>query len=525
MAVKSITRTNHDIYRAFVLGKYIEEGYVHLPPSPMAASPFDSTYRCLSALLLLPSLLLPLAIGLAHSGWWNVSTGAGVVAVGHTVNFRAAARFAAMLNCLPMLARGNLRLIHCELAMSGMSGMSAADRLVRFASAASSSWDVRLGGFLLSCGMAYTALLPPSFNDSLSSSVGLICGFMALGVFMFALGVKYLYSPIGAAAPHVRDKTSLRTQCARQVRDVVCTYLVLLAVFLRFAAYFSFVAEIIPITEEQGCDSDSRSASSGCRGFEGRSQCELNLGFLPFAAFILVMGIHPKVLAHGSSMADVMSKMQGGGLPIGAIVVAAVVLLIGLMNFIALSIGLDDVALCSGIGYISWAPCIIVVLPTSIVMSLQGVMQTLEQHFSSRTLRRMMPGYHTIIADMARDAGGMAVTLGVRESRWDTQGEFSAFLVSLSMALQVLNCIVVAISYPQTDLPDTSLRVTEPLQGGSCWGCATLEGSAVGAARSAGFSRLRRPDRSARTAADCRAQRRTHSSADDKRAHAGLVLA
>ena len=293
----AITRTNHDIYRAFVLGKFAEEGYVHLPPPPMAPSPFDRTYRCISTLLLLPNILLLLLIALAHSGWWTVPTSAGEVAVWDTVNFRVVARFAATMNVILGFLMMTVRLIHCELAMTGMSGMSATERLLRFTDAGL-SWDVRLGWFMSACGMIYTARFSPSF-DHLSIIVGQICyggwGFFFLGLSMY----KYLQTVCLIAGPHVRNKTSLRAQCARQARDGMCVYLVMLTVLLRYAAYFTFVAETIPMSEEQGCDTtDSRNASSGCRGFEGRSQCELNLGYLPAAMFAIMGFGYESLLAY-----------------------------------------------------------------------------------------------------------------------------------------------------------------------------------------------------------------------------------
>ena len=425
----AITRTNHDIYRAFVLGKFIEEGYVHLPPPPMAPSPFDRTYRCISTLLLLPNFLLLLLIGLAHSGWWTVPTSAGEVAVGDTANFRVVARFAATMNVSLIFATLSARLIHCELAMTGMSGMSATERLLRFTDAGL-SWDARLVSFTMACGMIYTALFSPSF-DRLSIIIAQIC-YGGMGAFMLLLAAaKYIQTPVLIAGPHVRNKTSLRAQCARQARDVMCIYLALLVVLLRFAAYFNFVAEIIPIVdEEQGCDTDSRNASSGCRGFEGRSQCELNLGFLPAAMIVFMAGTYDKLLAYGSSLTDVLSKMQAGGLPIGAFVGAAIPALIFLMNVIAVSIGLDDAEVCNIMGYVSWAPYVVVMLPTAILVPLQVATFILEQHCPSRTLRGCNGMHRVIMGTKERDMVGMAAGMGVRESRWDTQGEWSAFLVS-----------------------------------------------------------------------------------------------
>ena len=256
-----------------------------------------------------------LLIALASSGWWIVSTSAGVVAVGDTANFRAVARFAAAMNLLLALAMQNVSLIHCELAMTGMSCMAATERLLRFTSSAS-SYDVRSVRPAVACGLAYAAQFPPNY-DRTFTTVGQICyGGLAVTALTFP-ALKYLQGAVAVAAPHVRNKTSLRAPCARQVRDMVCMYLVLLVVLMRFAAFFSFVAEIIPMTEEQGCDADSRNASSACREFEGRSQCELNLGSLAAGMLMLATMSYAKLLGSGSSLTDVLSKMQAGDLPIG----------------------------------------------------------------------------------------------------------------------------------------------------------------------------------------------------------------
>ena len=51
--------------------------------------------------------------------------------------------------------------------------------------------------------------------------------------------------------PHVRDKTSLRAQCARIGRDTLIYYLVCLVVLVHTAYYFTFEADVIPI---RSCD-------------------------------------------------------------------------------------------------------------------------------------------------------------------------------------------------------------------------------------------------------------------------------
>ena len=152
-----------------------------------------------------------------------------------------------------------------------------------------------------------------------------------------------------------------------------------------------------------------------------------------------------------------------------------------LANFIALSIVLDAVDLCNGLGYVSWAPWVVLTLPMSIVMPPSLVVQMIEQHCSSRALRRLSFCQRTLIINKERDAIGVAAGLGVRESRWDTQREFSGFLVSLpddaSTSFLSGTCLTHLVVW-----------ITESQQGGGRWRCQAPAGPAVGPARSARVS-------------------------------------
>jgi hypothetical protein len=432
-------KPNRDVYRAFVLGTFAEEGYVHVPPPPMAPSPFDRTYRCISTLLLTPVCLLLAVIALAHSGWWTAATSAGEVAVGDTANFRAIARFAATANMILYwqgIGAPALRLCHSELAMSGTaSSMSASERLLRFASQAL-SWDIRLGFCGSGCALMYSALCQPSV-DSLSVMIGRTC-YGGCGFFIANLSMmRYHQATCLLAGPHVRNKTSLRAQCAGRARDTICVWLLLLIVFLRFSAYFTFKTEIRAMVESEECASSSSSSiRNDCRwfnGFEGRAQCELNCIAVPAAVTMTMFFAYEKLVAYGFSLTDLFSKLQPTGtFPAYAFVLHVLAASTIVINLIAVSIGLDDVGLCNVLGYATWAPWLAFALIISVVLPPTMVIIFVEQRCSSRALRQMNLFRRAIMEDRDQVGSGLATELGVRESRWDLHGEFSAFLVSLS---------------------------------------------------------------------------------------------
>ena len=215
----TLNRKNHDPYRAFVQGKFLEEGYAHLSPKSLGPTPYDGMLCCMLVVGALPGVLTCALIMVAHSGWWMASAAAGsddplveataTVHVGDTAHFRTIVTFSAMQMFLAYVAYCRCVLIHRELVMSTVPRLSAAERLARFGD---NDLGTRLMNFLYGCTFAHVALCPPTFHP-----VGIIISQLFAGgaavTGLTGCVLKYATnSLLMHAAPFVRDKTSLMLQ-------------------------------------------------------------------------------------------------------------------------------------------------------------------------------------------------------------------------------------------------------------------------------------------------------------------------
>jgi hypothetical protein len=422
----TVQQINRDPFRAFIKGTFLEEGYFHVAPAPLPPTPFDGTWRCVYALLTAPMLLNVCLIVLAHSGWWSVviDDSNETINVGDTANFRAVARF--MAGTIPLLAwcLKQAEFIYTELRISSAHRMHQGERLARFGQF---SYEIRATHLLAACCLAYPAVCPPSVGRT----------FVETGLRLFFAGAAVLFSVIGAlqrysqihmmmVGPHVRDKTSLRAQCARTGRDTLIYYLVCLVVLVHTAYYFMFEADVIPI---RSCD-DPLWAGADCGDYasqsddghaddvnvigltEGRWQCELNLGAIPLVGPpIFLAGVYDQLMASGLSITSVLSRMQLHSVPVGSAVYAAVVTLSNIINMVAMIDKWDDKDVCEVVSYLSWgllAPAIGVAL----IMPLPVLIFSLEQHCSSRFLRKMNCASRAFIQRMSENAETAAAAAG-----------------------------------------------------------------------------------------------------------------
>ena len=417
----TVQQINRDPFRAFIKGTFLEEGYFHVAPAPLPPTPFDGTWRCVYALLTAPMLLNVCLIALAHSGWWSVVIDSNeTINVGDTANFRAVARFMAGGNVLLLWCLKQAEFIYTELRISSAHRMHQGERLARFGQF---SCETRATHLLVACCMAYPALCPPSVERTFVET-GLRLGFASNAVLFSVIGALQRYSQIHmtTAGPHVRDKTSLRAQCARIGRDTLIYYLVCLVVLVHTAYYFTFEADVIPI---RSCDdplwagADCEDASQSHNGHaddvgltEGRWQCELNLGAIPLVGPpIFFTGVYERLMASGLSITGVLSRMQVHSVPAGSAVYAAAVALSNVINMVAMIGKWDNKDVCEGVSYLSWgllAPFFVVVL----IMPLPVLIFSLEQQCSSRFLRKMNCASRAFIQRMSESAEAAAAAAG-----------------------------------------------------------------------------------------------------------------
>jgi hypothetical protein len=439
----TLNRTNHDPYRAFVQGTFVEEGYVHLSPKPLGATPYDGMLRCVWVVFALPGLLTCALIMVAHSGWWTVTAatteGGGssgeeaimvTVPVGDTAQFRAIVAFVSFLGATGWFAYARCVLIHRELGMSAAPGVSVAERLARFADM---QLDLRLFALLWGCLLIHVALRPPFVHP-----VGVIlCQILggSWGVLMFAhSGYKYAGSLLlVVAAPFVRDKTSLRAEMARKVRAMIVAYLISLVVFVRFAAFFILQTDVIPMPIVNPCAFHGNTSmweqlidDDDCidrHEFQGRAQCEVNLLAFPFAS-LMVTSTYTE---HSSAMSltNALTKMTTESLPTVALILVFTIPIV--LNIVAISIGESDDGVCDGLAYTTWAWPSLFIAPMTLALLLGVPPNLVEQHCPSKALRKANCAYRSFLNYVAQEAEQVAIG-GVREARWELRGEFACFL-------------------------------------------------------------------------------------------------
>lgn len=433
----SLSRINHDPYHAFVEGAFIEEGYVHRSPKPLGPMPYDGMLRCIWAVCTLPCLLTCALIVVAHCGWWTVtatgdSSGNKImlaVPVSDTAQFRVIVAFGMFMGFSGFMAYLRCLLIHRELAMSTVRGLTTAERLARFSD---NEPRLRLQNLFSGCAALYVAMRPPTVHPLGAILCQILLGMMAVMWFL-AMSYKYMASYLMmVSAPFVRDKTSLRTVMARSARLYLVSHLFNLVVFVRLTTFLIRQTDVILMPTINPCALHSNESlwhlvEADCidhHGFRGPALCEVNLLGFPFASYAVAFiceQYSPAALSPANALTNMTTEIL---VPVAAILV---VVIPTVLNIVAISTGESDDGVCGCLAYTIWAVPCLGELPVLGIMVVANVPNLVEQYCPSKALRKCNCAYQSYLGKMTEASEQVALG-GVREARWELRGEFACFL-------------------------------------------------------------------------------------------------